>query len=106
MKFASMIAAGLVAMASLAPATASAAPMAAPLVAAVSGAPMIQDRIVRQRTVVRRNGTVVRRTVRQTRGYGYRGGYRGRRPVIRQRTVCRNYYRGNRRIRTCRTIRR
>ncbi|KQM65653.1 hypothetical protein ASE75_05255 [Sphingomonas sp. Leaf17] len=102
MKFVSMIAAGLVAITGIAPATVSAAPMAAPLVAAVSGAPMLQDRVVRQRTVVRRNGTVVRRTTRQTRGYGYRG----RRPVVRQRTVCRNVYRGNRRIRTCRTIRR
>ena len=106
MKFVSMIAAGLVAMTGLAPATVSAAPMSAPIVAAVSGAPMLQERVVRQRTVVRRNGTVVRRTVRQTRGNGYRGGYRGRRPVVRQRTVCRNDYRNGRRIRTCRTVRR
>lgn len=89
MKILGLIAAGLLGAVTLAPASASAAP-----VAAGSATLMVAGVVVAPQAVVVRERTVVRR------GPGYRGGHRWG-----NRRVCTNRWRGNRKIRTCRTVR-
>ncbi|KQS01412.1 hypothetical protein ASG11_17200 [Sphingomonas sp. Leaf357] len=88
MKILGLIAAGLLGAVTLAPASASAAPVAAGsatlMVAGVVVAP--QAVVVRERTTVRRGP-----------------GYRGNRWATRR--VCTNRWRGHRKIRTCRQVR-
>ncbi|MEG3124679.1 hypothetical protein [Sphingomonas sp. GB1N7] len=89
MKILGLIAAGLLGAVTLAPASASAAP-----VAAGSATLMVAGVVVAPQAVVVRERTTVRR------GPGYRGGNRWA-----NRRVCTNRWRGNRKIRTCRSVR-